>query len=296
MNANLGSKGMKVPFVFIVKAVLLALLIAGYLYFSKQIGEIQWLPQVLRGLYSFLVPSLILSVARFLILVVYRTKNAKGEVRGNFVLGVNRLTAVLNTTFAVIALMISVGIDPRDFIVSMTFVAMAIAVLFRDYITNMISGLIIMFSEQLSVGDRVRLGDHRGRVIDITFANIVLQDDEDDIVMVPNNTVFISTFMNLSAHRSSLFSVKFELPLEAALHVEELESLLKDSLDAHPNLAANKGGVQLKVIDLGKDYVRYKIDLYAISNSNSMHRELENEILKEIIKFERQVLFKSSAL
>src|SRR5690606_39806087 len=97
-----------------------------------------------------------------------------------------------------------------------------------------ISGLIVMFSEQLSVGDRIKVGEHKGRIIDITFANLVLQDEEDDIVMVPNNLVFTATFMNLSAHQSSLFTVKFELPLEVSLHIEELEEHLRLSLTTHP--------------------------------------------------------------
>ncbi|MGO1520623.1 MAG: mechanosensitive ion channel family protein [Sphingobacterium sp.] len=294
MNARVAPTGMKVPLVFIVKVFMLGLLIAGYIYFAPQIGKIAWLPQSMRGLYFFLVPSIILSVVRFLILFVYNTKNSDRNVRGNFVLGVNRLTAVLNTVFATVALMILFGIDPRDFIMSMTFVAMAIAVLFRDYITNMISGLIVMFSDQLSVGDRIQVGEHRGRIVDITFANIVLQDEEDDIVMVPNNTVFTATFINLSAHQSSLFSVKFELPLEVALHVTELEEALRLSFIAHPNLALVEDELHLIVTELGKDFVRYKLDLHEISNSNRMHRNLQNEILKEVIKFQRTVLIKSS--
>src|SRR5690606_30261801 len=206
---------------------------------------------------------------------------------GNFVLGVNRLTAVLNVVFALIALLISFGINPKDFITSLTIVAMAIAVLFRDYITNMISGLIVMFSDQLSVGDRIKVGEHRGRIVDITFANIVLQDEEDDIVMVPNNTVFTATFMNLSAHQSSLFSVRFELPLDVALHLVELEEALRLSLIAHPNLSLQEDELHLTVTELGKDFVRFKLDLHAVSNSNRMHRNLQNEILKEVVKFER---------
>src|SRR5690606_5352734 len=217
-------------------------------------------------------------------------RHKQRAVRGNFVLGVNRLTAVLNVVFALIALLISFGINPKDFITSLTIVAMAIAVLFRDYITNMISGLIVMFSEQLSVGDRIKVGEQRGRIVDITFANIVLQDEEDDIIMVPNNLVFTSTFMNLSAHQSSLFTVRFELPLQASLEVEELEEALRLSLTTHPNLSDKPEDFQLKVIELGKDFVRYKLDLHAVSNSNRMHRQLENEILKEVIKFERKVL------
>src|SRR5690606_14602138 len=121
-----------------------------------------------------------------------------------------------NAVFVVISLMIAFGIKPLEFLTSLTIVAMAIAVLFRDYITNMLSGLFIMFSEQLSVGDRIKVGDQKGRIIDITFANIELQNDEDDIVMIPNNLVFTNPMVNLSAHRSNLFTVKFELPLNIA--------------------------------------------------------------------------------
>lgn len=278
------------PYVFLLKVLLVIGLIAADTYLAEEIVQRKTLVQVMRGFYSFLIPSIFLSVIRYIVIFLYNARHKQRAVRGNFVLGVNRLTAVLNVVFALIALLISFGINPKDFITSLTIVAMAIAVLFRDYITNMISGLIVMFSEQLSVGDRIKVGEQRGRIVDITFANIVLQDEEDDIIMVPNNLVFTSTFMNLSAHQSSLFTVRFELPLQASLEVEELEEALRVSLTTHPNLSDKPEDFQLKVIELGKDFVRYKLDLHAVSNSNRMHRQLENEILKEVIKFERKVL------
>lgn len=290
MNATLEENKRRFPWIFVVKFVLVIILTTVNIQFPMEIKAVSWLPQLLKGVLSFLIPSIILSFVRFIIIILYNTRHKHRPVRGNFVLGINRLTAVLNTVFAIVSIMITFGIDPRDFITSMTIVAMAIAVLFRDYITNMISGLIIMFSEQLSVGDRIKVGDHKGRIIDITFANLVLQDEEDDIVMVPNNFVFTATFMNLSAHQSSLFSVRFELPLSVSVHIQELEEVLKLSLIAHPNLRFEEDEFYLKVVEIGKDFVRYKLDLYAVSNSNRMHRQLENEILKEIIKFEGNYL------
>lgn len=280
----------KFPYVFFLKVLFVIGLLAADYYFKAELSREADIKQVMRGLYTFLIPSIFLSFVRFIVIVLYNARHKHRAVRGNFVLGVNRLTAVLNVVFGLIALLVSFGINPKDFITGLTIVAMAIAVLFRDYITNMISGLIVMFSEQLSVGDRIKVGEHRGRIVDITFANLVLQDEEDDIIMVPNNLVFTATFMNLSAHQSTLFTVRFELPLLASLHIEELEQALKDSLMTHPNLSDKPEDFQLKVIELGKDFVRYKLDLHAVSNSNRMHRQLENEILKEVIKFERSVL------
>ncbi|MGX1754612.1 mechanosensitive ion channel family protein [Sphingobacterium sp. NPDC055346] len=290
MNAAATENKPKIPWVFIWKVILVIIIIALHINFEYDIEKRKLLAQFLRGLYSFLIPSIVLSMFRFLVIMLYNARDSQKRERGNFVLGINRLTAVLNTVFFVIAIMTAFGINPKDFITSITIVAMAIAVIFKDYITNMISGLIVMFSEQLSVGDRIKVGEHKGRIIDITFANLVLQDEEDDIVMVPNNMVFTATFMNLSAHQSSLFTVKFELPLEVSLHIEELEEHLRLSLTTHPNLEIKEDEFQVKVLELGKDFVRYKLDLYAVTNSNRMHRNIENEILKEIIKFERNIL------
>ncbi|MGH2623034.1 MAG: mechanosensitive ion channel family protein, partial [Sphingobacterium sp.] len=230
MKTNAQSNKPKLPIGFIAKIIAVGLLIGFQILFTKQIDQNDWLPQKINSIHSFLIPSIALSIVRFIIIILYNTRNANKTVRGNFVLGINRLTAVLNTVIALVALMIMFGINPKEFITSMTIVAMAIAVLFRDYITNMVSGLIIMFSDQLSVGDRIQVGENKGRIIDITLVNLVLQNEEDDILMVPNNYVFNSTFLNLSAHQSSLFTVKFELPLSVSIHIEKLEEQLKMSI------------------------------------------------------------------
>ncbi|MFD2555591.1 mechanosensitive ion channel family protein [Sphingobacterium tabacisoli] len=280
------NKGGKFPFTFIIKIILLGMTIAFFFNTDTQ-DELTWWYQGIRGFYFFLVPSIIVSIIRFVIISFYNVRHAKKAVRGNFVLGINRVTAMLNAVFVIIALMIAFGIKPIEFLTSLTIVAMAIAVLFRDYITNMLSGLFIMFSEQLSVGDRIKVGDQKGRIVDITFANIELQNDEDDIVMIPNNLVFTNPMVNLSAHRSNLFAVKFELPLAINVSVDELEKDIRDTLRNHPNLASNNE-LDLEVIEIGKDFVRYKIELYAVSSSNKLHKSIENEILKYILSFKHR--------
>ena len=275
---------LKVPLVFFLKVIGVFISITVMVLLPKG-NEDQWWYGVIKGVNSFLVPSLILSIIRFIIISLYNARHANKAVRGNFVLGINRVTAILNAVFLFIAIMVSFGIDPKEFVTSMTIVAMAIAVIFRDYITNLISGLFIMFSEQLSVGDRIKVGENKGRIVDITFANIELQNEEDDIVMVPNNLMFTNAMINLSAHRSNLFTVKFELPLHIASDVETLENTIKDVVRNHPNLDP-ESQPSILVEEIGKDFVRYKIELYAISSSNKLHKIVENEILREILMFE----------
>lgn len=275
---------MNFPVVFILKIIAAIISMTVYNMFPDT-KDNELIHQVLKGINTFLVPSIVLSILRFIVISLYNARHANRAVRGNFVLGINRLTAVTNTVLFIIAIMVAFGINPVEFVTSLTIVAMAIAVLFRDYITNMLSGLFIMFSEQLSVGDRIQVGEHKGRIVDITFTNILLQNEEDDIVMVPNNLAFTNSMVNLSAHRSNLFTVKFELPLYVATDIITLEKEIQDVLINHPNLDENTKPA-LHVEQIGKDYVRYKLELYAVSSSNKLHREVENEVLREILIFE----------
>lgn len=278
------SNKMNFPFVFILKIIAVVISMTIFVMFPE-VSKKEYLHQIVKGLNTFLVPSIGLSVIRFLIISIYNARHANRSVRGNFVLGINRLTAVINAVLFVIAVMVAFGINPVEFVTSLTIVAMAIAVLFRDYITNMLSGLFIMFSEELSVGDRIQVGEHKGRIMDITFASILLQNEEDDIVMIPNNMVFTNSIVNLSAHRSNLFTVKFELPLHIASDIKTLEKEIQGVLVNHPNIDDNSLP-HIHVEEIGKDFVRYKIELYAISSSNKLHREIENEVLREILIFE----------
>ncbi|HMR20180.1 MAG TPA: mechanosensitive ion channel [Sphingobacterium sp.] len=249
--------------------------------------EHKWVDQLFRGINSFLIPSIIISIIRVIIISLYNARHANRSVRGNFVLGINRLTTILNGTFLIVGIMVVFGINPLQFLTSLTIVAMAIALIFREYITNMLSGLFIMFSEQFSVGDRIKVGEHKGRIVDVTFAHIEIQNEEDDIVLIPNNLVFVNPIVNLSAHRSNLFTVKFELPLQTAANAQELENEIRDILRNHPNLA--KGNtMDLEVVEIGKDFIRYKIELYAVSRGNKMHKQLENELLRHILAFENK--------
>lgn len=274
-------------FQFLAKLVLWILLYTSFWYFKDFYKEHHLLDNASNALNLFLTASILYSIGRYIMITLYNKRHENRAVRGNFVLGINRLTAVLNTSTAIISVMLALGIDPREFVTSLTIVAMAIAVTFREYITNMLSGLFIMFNDQLSVGDRVKIGEYKGRIVDITFSSLLIQDEEDDIVMVPNNLVFTSPMVNFSAHRSSLFSVRFELPLQTAVEVDKLEARIQKTLVNHPYLTGDDD-LHLKVVEIGKDYVKYKMEMHATSSSNKLHRQLENEILKEVLQFKRE--------
>src|SRR5690606_37933963 len=161
---------------------------------------------VAYGVNTLLTGSILIAIGRFILIAIYQRRNKKNNrVRGNYILGINQIATILNIVFAILGLMMAFGINPKEFLSSITIVAMAIALLFRDYITNMISGLLIMFCDQFTIGDTVRIGEHQGKIMDITLPHIMVKNVADDVVLIPNSTPFTTISCSRSLHNSWKF-------------------------------------------------------------------------------------------
>lgn len=273
---------------FIVRIILLIALTASFVQFEAFYKQREVIRNIAYGLNTFLTASVLISIGHFILVKLYNSRNEHQVVRGNFVLGITRVATVGNVFFIIVSVMIAVGINPKDFITSMTIVAMAIAVIFREYITNMISGLIIMFSDQFSVGDRIKIGEYQGKIVDITLANLVVRDEDDDAVMIPNNLVFTATLVNKTSQKSNKIVVKFELPVDRAVAVEVLESYFKPLFQNNSNLDHSQG-FTVKIADLAKDYVKYKVEVSTISSSNRIHQQVQSKILNQVLQFKGMI-------
>ena len=280
--------------VFILKVVLW--LIIGYSFARSFYEDNPWMSQVAYGLNIFLAGSILISIVRFIFISLYRRRNKKNDrVRGNYVLGINRFATILNVVFGSLGLMLIFGINPKEFLTSITIVAMAFALLFRDYITNMISGLLLMFSDQFTIGDTIKIGEHQGRIVDITLANIMVRNEDDDIVLIPNNTAFTTNIINQSLRNSKKLSIDFELPLTYAYDQQELEKRLIDVLQRHKTTVVENSFL-LKVAGLDKDSVRYKLQFLTNTKDSNRRKRIRNDLFREMISYEAEQANKVSGI
>lgn len=244
-----------------------------------------YLNQVAYGINVFLTGSILISIARISLISLYRRRNKKNNrVRGNYVLGISQFAVLLNAVFAIMGLMIVFGINPGEFLTSITIVAMAIALLFRDYITNMISGLLLMFSDQFTIGDSIRIGEHHGKIVDITLANIVVRNEDDDVVLIPNNAAFTTNIINQSLQNSKKITMDFKLPLAHAYDHNGLEKRILSALHKHEE-AVVEGSFQLKVEGVSKESVHYKLQFTTHIKDNARRRRIRNDVFQEVILY-----------
>ncbi|SHL50125.1 Mechanosensitive ion channel [Chitinophaga jiangningensis] len=259
----------------------------GVVYFNLEHAAVYdkftWLFRITNALTFFLGANLVISLAWLVIISWYTRRRLNKPVeKDNFMLGLNRISSVLNTIFVLLSIMILFGIDLLKFVTSITIVAAAIALLSKDYITNIINGLIIMFSDQLSLGDHVRIGDFKGKILDITLINLVLQTDDDEQLIVPNSLVFTSIIVNQSKQNVKKITIEFELDRKLPYTPDQLEHRLKNSINGFSDHYV-KNSFLLRTLDIKKDHVVFKVQVIIPFADKTVEQSIRRTLNTEII-------------
>lgn len=241
------------------KALVCLVLIYFYISNPEIYTEFPTLDKIADTAILFLGPSLIISILRLIVIYWYVKKHKlKKNIKDNFILGINRVVSILNTVFFAIAFTSFFDVNPKDLIFSVSIVAAALAVTFKDYIANMTNGLIIMFSDRLSLGDHIRLGEHEGKILDITLINMILQNEDSDMVIIPNSVAFSSVIINQSKQNTKKLSIEFDMPLKNGYTPAFLEEYLNNAI-ANNTENVMEGGLSVKTIAINKDAAIFKV-------------------------------------
>lgn len=270
---------------FILKLLLLVLVVFLREHQQEMLAEWSVPANLFKALTFYISGNLLISFSRLVIVYLYgKRKHIKKGFQNNFMLGINRIADILNTITFIIATMLLVGINPWQLITSLSIVAAAIALLSKDYISNMINGMIIMFSDELSLGDYVSIREHRGRIVDITLVNLHLINDDEDLIYIPNNSVFASDVINFTKRSIRKISFEFDIKNEKITQVEKLEAYLKNSLEPYAE-HIKPGSYNLKIQRLGDISSSLKFQFVMLKSNKELEKEIRKVTLRHVLRY-----------
>lgn len=200
--------------------------------------------------------------------------------KDNFLIGIRHLTFVVYAVLFLLIFLSAFNISLQEAFTSVSIVAAALAITLKDYVSNMINGMIITFQSQISLGDMVRIGDQRGKVMNITLMYIHLLNDDDDLILIPNNIVFQQEVVNYTKREIKKSSIDFELAYDRMETLEDLEEYLVNQM-AHYADAVRSDSFNLRVNEMAKDKLKLKFQYILRTGPN---KEIEKEIRKYVIR------------
>lgn len=229
---------------------------------------------------GFIVFALSASLAVAILSFLYRSnKKLPPSKNDNVLLGLRNIYYILLTGAAIVTLLGFWSIDLKTLFTSLSIVAAAIAIISKDYVSEIISGIIISFSREVTIDDYVKIGEHKGKIIDINFTKIALLNEDDDVIFLPNNKVFSSEIVNYTRREIKKVSIEFEVLVSSVQSMEALEADLIRSVEEYKAHILPES-YNLKVVDIRKDSLSLKFQ-YILQEIN---RELEREIRRKTVR------------
>ena len=255
-------------------------------------NELKWLKEIdvafVDVLLNYIYFLLILGFAKGVIFFWYRkSKKVDQQRTDNIIFGVNNIHVLVVGVVTILTGIALMGIDVKAFFASLSIIAAAIAIISKDYISNVIGGMLIAFSSDINIGDYIKVGGNRGKVIDMSITMFSLLTDDDDVVIIPNNMVYALDVINYTKRAIKKTSIEFEITLEAISTVSQLETDLVATLNEFDHIIQSDS-YNLKAVGIKKDYIEFKFQ-YILDIPD---REKEKDIRKKVIRRVVQIIKK----
>lgn len=148
--------------------------------------------------------------------------SARGETVCRLLVSLTKYGAILGTLYWCLA---TVGVDTGTLLASAGLLTLAISFGAKDLVTDLLSGLFIIFEGEFRVGDTISVGANTGTVMEIGIRTTKINDGNDNVIVLRNSA--ISNVVN----RTKLDSFALiDVDVAVGEDLPHLENVLKEAL------------------------------------------------------------------
>lgn len=228
--------------------------------------------------YPLLILIVGLYLLKFFILWGYKRRNQIKNNKDNFIIGINTIYYLFVSILIFILIMVLLKINIREFFTSISILAAAIAIVSKDYISNAINGMILMFNNQLSINDYIKIGEHKGKITHISLLNLQMVNEEDDLIYIPNTTVLSQEIINYTKGESHKASIELTAKSSFITSIDELESqlahmLVKDNSNIMPDT------FRLKILEVEFDHIKLRAEANLAVRDRKSERMFKRQLV-----------------
>lgn len=185
---------------------------------------------VLKVVLIFVVGLLLIKI----ILIIERKALRRSKVDASLYLFLVRGTKALLLIILIIMALQSVGVSTASMIAVVSAGGAAIALAFKDSLSNVTAGVLLMINHPFQQGEEISLPgeDLRGTVIGIDLMTTKLRTFDEEVVSVPNNTMVGSVIINST--QSGIRRLSREITIGYEDDVKLASQIIKRIAQEHP--------------------------------------------------------------
>ena len=177
-------------------------------------------------------------------------------------------TLALALTVFLFALRGTLGVNLSSLLATSAMISVVLGLALQDTLGSFFAGLALQMEAPLAIGDWVQIGEHQGKVSQVSWRTVRIVSMEDDEFTFPNSLVTRSTLVNFSrpttAHRSAVdLRIDYRHPPNAVI------AALVEALRDTPDVLADPPAHAL-VWEFDDSHIVYRVR-YWISDYRRIH-------------------------
>ena len=247
---------------------------------------IKFFAEIINLVVIYLALNISFTITSLFIVFIYKKQNRRPQdYIDNFTIGINQLSSFFFRLIFVLATIDILFIDIKELLMSLTIMTAFIAISFREHITNFINGVNIMFSGKFKLREYVKIGNHKGRIKDLTFTHVQLLTDAKDTIYVPNNLVTTREVINYSKSTVKNVFVEIILSKDQLPYYKELQKRIISGMSRKFSDVTSKENIIINAESIEKDTLKWQVE-YVISRYNFvLERKLKNATVEIVLDF-----------
>lgn len=131
-----------------------------------------------------------------------------------------------------ITVMTVLGIPVTSFVAVLTTAGAAIVLGLQDSMKGLVSGMTILFAKPFVRGDIIEVNGYIGKIQEIQLLYTILMTFDNKMVVIPNNTLASTTFVNYSHEDKRRVDMSIDIHYDS--DVELAKKIIQGVIDQHP--------------------------------------------------------------
>jgi len=125
-----------------------------------------------------------------------------------------------------------VGVNTSSLVTVLATAGAAVVLGLKDSMTGVVSGMVILFAKPFVKGDIIEVNGHIGRIEEIQMLYTFLMTFDNKMVVIPNNELASSSFVNYSHEDIRRVDMTFDIHYDS--DVEQAKKIILDVIAKHP--------------------------------------------------------------
>ncbi|HEX4636239.1 MAG TPA: mechanosensitive ion channel domain-containing protein [Rhizomicrobium sp.] len=134
----------------------------------------------------------------------------------------------------VVAVLSQFGVQTTSLIAVLGAAGLAIGLAIQGTLSNVASGVMLLFLRPFRVFDKIKLADTIGTVREIGLFRTEIITDDGTYVSIPNATVFSGTIINVS--HESMRRTSFTVEVDRSENLDAVQKIIREALERQPRV------------------------------------------------------------